>query len=209
MRLVFVADRIPKELRRIIEFLNEHMKDVEVLGVEMPQYVGSGLTTIVPKVIGKTTIAEQAKGAKAGRQWDEASFFEDLGRRHGEVHTSVARRILEWSRKSNLRVWWGKGKQDGSFIPVLDYKGIGHQLFAVWTYGVFEFYFQWFKAPFNVEARRRELMKKFNEIPDVNLSVAHVSKRPSVPLTVFQEEASLNQLLATYEWFLDEVRRAN
>lgn len=209
VRLVFVADRIPKELRRIIEFLNEHMKDVEVLGVEMPQYVGSGLTTIVPKVIGKTTIAEQAKGVKNGHQWDEASFFKVLDQRNGEAHTLVARRILEWSRKSNLRVWWGKGKQDGSFIPVLDHKGTGHQLFAVWTSGAFEFYFQWYKAPFDLEARRRELMKKFNAIPDVNLTVAHVSKRPSVPLTAFQEEASLDQLLATYEWFLEEVRRAN
>ena len=42
MRLLFVADQIPKELRRIIEFLNEHMSRIEVLGVEIRQYERDG-----------------------------------------------------------------------------------------------------------------------------------------------------------------------
>ncbi len=37
VRLLFVADEIPAELRRVIEFLNEHMPLVEVLGVEIRQ----------------------------------------------------------------------------------------------------------------------------------------------------------------------------
>ena len=37
VRLLFVADRIPKELRRIIEFLNEQMDPAEVLGLELRQ----------------------------------------------------------------------------------------------------------------------------------------------------------------------------
>src|SRR6266508_697252 len=35
VRLVFVADRIPPELRRVIEFLNAQMDPAEVLGVEI------------------------------------------------------------------------------------------------------------------------------------------------------------------------------
>jgi len=35
IRLVFVADELPPELKRIIEFLNEEMKEAEVLGVEL------------------------------------------------------------------------------------------------------------------------------------------------------------------------------
>ncbi len=38
IRLLFVADTIPPELKRIIEFLNEQMNPAEVLGVEVKQY---------------------------------------------------------------------------------------------------------------------------------------------------------------------------
>lgn len=35
VRMVFVADHLPSELRRIIEFLNRHMHPMEVLGVSI------------------------------------------------------------------------------------------------------------------------------------------------------------------------------
>ena len=54
IRMLFVADVIPPELRRIIEFLNEQMDPAEVLGVEIKQYVGEGMKTLVPRVIGQT-----------------------------------------------------------------------------------------------------------------------------------------------------------
>lgn len=64
IRLVFVSDLIPAELRRVIEFLNERMSPTEVVGVEIKQYVGQGgLTTFVPRVVGQT---EQARAQKIG-----------------------------------------------------------------------------------------------------------------------------------------------
>lgn len=54
VRLLFVADELPRELRRLIEFLNEKMQDVQVLGVELRQYAGSGLKALVPRVVGQT-----------------------------------------------------------------------------------------------------------------------------------------------------------
>jgi hypothetical protein len=64
VRLVFVSDLIPPELRRMIEFLNERMSPTEVVGVEIKQYVGQGnLTTLVPRVVGQT---EQARAQKVG-----------------------------------------------------------------------------------------------------------------------------------------------
>lgn len=66
VRLVFVSDLIPAELRRVIEFLNERMSPTEVLGVEIKQYRdvgGSNLTTLVPRIVGQT---EQAKIGKIG-----------------------------------------------------------------------------------------------------------------------------------------------
>jgi len=42
IRLIFVADEIPSELRRVIEFLNTQMDPAEVLAVEISHYAGEG-----------------------------------------------------------------------------------------------------------------------------------------------------------------------
>ncbi|WP_239157838.1 hypothetical protein [Streptomyces sp. SID13726] len=42
MRLLFVADRIPLELRAIVEFLNRQMRQAAVYAVELTQYRGDG-----------------------------------------------------------------------------------------------------------------------------------------------------------------------
>jgi hypothetical protein len=53
-RLIFVADKIPSELKRLVEFLNEKMSDLEVLAIEVAQYTGEGLRALVPRIIGLT-----------------------------------------------------------------------------------------------------------------------------------------------------------
>ncbi len=65
VRLLFVSDRIPTELRRIVEFLNGQMNPAEVLALEVKQYVGleegSQLRTLVPRVIGQTEVNREQK----------------------------------------------------------------------------------------------------------------------------------------------------
>lgn len=68
VRLLFVADVIPSELRRIVEFLNTQMDPAEVLAVEIKHYVGTGLKTLVPRVIGQTAEAEVRKGTTGKRK---------------------------------------------------------------------------------------------------------------------------------------------
>ncbi len=74
IRLLFVADVIPPELRRVVEFLNAQMKQVEVLAIELRQFQSKGLKAIVPTVYGQTQAAAQRRAA--GRTWDETSLFD-------------------------------------------------------------------------------------------------------------------------------------
>jgi hypothetical protein len=82
VRLLFVADQIPKELRRVIEFLNLQMNPAEVLGVEIRQYAGQNLRTLVPSVVGQTAEAQQRKtvGPSTPRRndWSWETFLTDL-----------------------------------------------------------------------------------------------------------------------------------
>ncbi len=53
LRLLFVADDIPDPLKRVVEFLNLKMPDLEVLAVEIKQFHGPSTQTLVPRVIGR------------------------------------------------------------------------------------------------------------------------------------------------------------
>lgn len=168
IRLVFVADEVPPELRRIVEFLNAQMDPAEVLAVEIRQYVGEGLRTLVPRVVGHSAKTQPP----TRRQWDEASFFQVLEARGRPGEVEVARRILEWARTRSLRIWWGKGAIDGSFYPLLNHNEDSHYLIAVRT-GYKNAYIQTqfgvMGAPFDDEAKRHELRRRFNEIRGVDI----------------------------------------
>ncbi|PZO36056.1 MAG: hypothetical protein DCF17_17750 [Shackletoniella antarctica] len=85
VRLIFVADRIPPELQRIVEFLNERMSPTEVLALELRRYSGGEFSTHIPRVLGRTSAAQIAKNngippkSYNRSNWIEASFFEYLG----------------------------------------------------------------------------------------------------------------------------------
>lgn len=78
------------------------------------------------------------------------------------------------------RFTWGKGKVDGSFIPVLDHNGKPHYPLAMYTYGRIEIQFQWLtKPPFDDMALRRELLGRLNQIPGISLPEEAIGRRPA------------------------------
>lgn len=65
IKMVFVADTIPRELARIVEFMNEQMK-AEVRAVELTWFESEGgITALAPRIIGETERALNEKSARA------------------------------------------------------------------------------------------------------------------------------------------------
>ena len=211
VRLVFVADRIPRELGRVVEFLNEQMDPAEVLAVEIKQYVGQGQKTLVPRVIGITAESERRKTTPSGRQWDEASFFDDLTQRRGKEEAEIASKILAWGKERFTRIWWGRGKQNGSFVPVLDLQGQSHYLISVYTYGRIEIQFQFMKERpyFDKDENRHELRRRLNAIPGIAIPEDGISRRPSIDLSVLADAERLKGFLDTLDRALEGIRGAS
>ena len=63
LRLLFIADRIPDRMARVVEFLNGQMRDIEVLAVEVKRFRGSSRETFVPRVIGRTSKPRGTRGS--------------------------------------------------------------------------------------------------------------------------------------------------
>lgn len=206
IRLVFVADDIPPELRRVVEFLNNQMDPAEVLAVEVRQYVGGNFRGLVPRVLGQTEQGNRKKNpAPSGPEklWDEPSLLAELERRFGAVERRVAQRVIEWSRTIGADYWWGKGTQSGSVF--INPAGGGSKVwpFAIWTYGKIEVQFQGLaRVPaFESEERRRELQQRLNRIAGVAISDDVLTKRPSFSLTLLDNEAGYRAFVDAMEWF--------
>lgn len=208
VRLIFVADEIPSELRRIVEFLNSQMSPAEVLALEIRQYVGEGIRTLIPRLVGQSA-RKLPPTRSASRQWDEASFFEALDQRSGPTEAATARQILQWVRDRGLRIWWGRGKLDGSFFPMFDWGGVGRHLISVWTYGRIEMQFERMQhqPPFDTETTRLELLRALNRIPGVTLPQDALTRRPTFPLSALQEPAALALFLQILDQALQQMQQ--
>src|SRR6516162_6054431 len=106
IRLLFVADQIPNELKRIVEFLNTQMNPAEVLALELQQFEGQGLKTIVPVVYGQTARVIKGPG-RATRQWDRVSFFAALTERNDPQTIQVAESLATWMERNADRIDFG------------------------------------------------------------------------------------------------------
>jgi hypothetical protein len=122
IRLVFVADVIPVELRRIVEFLNQQMSLVEVLAVEVRQFAGQGVTALVPTVYGATVTGKEGPSGQEPRQWHRKSFLAAVADHDPSLHP-VATRLLEWAEQAVSSIYWSRGRVSGGFVPGLRLSG--------------------------------------------------------------------------------------
>lgn len=208
VRLLFVSDAIPAELRRIVEFLNQQMDPAEVLAIEIRQFVGQGLQTLIPRVIGQTAEAAERKGpGRSGRgpRWTEAAFFAKLAERGDESERTVARALFDWARTSVTKIDFGSGTKMASFIPVL---ALGEQWFC--PFRVFTGYRAAYMEiplggsgmgapPFDDPAVKLELVHRLNAIPGIRIA-EELTRFPSIELTVLASDNRLAKFLEEMQW---------
>lgn len=204
VRLVFLADKIPRELRRIVEFLNEQMDPAEVLAVEVSRYQGGGKSAVVPVLLGNTAEAQGRKkvGTRATRQWDRASFLSAMRERNGEETTRVAEELMRWAEEAIGPLEWGKGVRDGSCYPRIE-RGSGIVWpFGLWTYGTVEINFQYLKsrAPFEPREAREELLKRLNAIDGVRLRPDAIDRRPSFDIALLADATQRARFCEIFSW---------
>ncbi|HVM07926.1 MAG TPA: hypothetical protein VM345_05670 [Acidimicrobiales bacterium] len=105
VRLLFVADELPDELRRIIEFLNQQMAPADVLGLEIRNYEGENLRALIPRVVGLTEAAKEHKRAGGGG----SPAIEELWRIAATPVVQARELLDQWAGAEGLEQW-DKGK---------------------------------------------------------------------------------------------------
>ena len=207
VRLLFVADQIPPELHRIVEFLNQQMDPAQVLAVEVKRFTQGDLTALVPRVMGQTAESAARKAVRRpGKRWDEQAVFDDLSQRVSSQDAVKARRMMEWIRSSGLEVTYGSGVTAGSFSAKLRSGGELHPLFHVYSDGKVEHPFASFKAPFDTRERRVLVIDRLRSL-GMDFTPEHATRRPSIPLADIPSDR-LDDWLAVWKWMVDEIEEA-
>lgn len=104
VRLLFVADELPPELRRIIEFLNTQMERAEVLGVELPQYAVAEHQLLVPRVVGQTELTRQRRSrGSSGPRTTPKEFLEKCD----SAVANYFQNLLAECQRRKLTIHWG------------------------------------------------------------------------------------------------------
>ncbi len=104
--MLFVADRISKELTRIVEFMNEQMRPAEVLAIEVEHFLGAdGMRTLVPRLVGATARAQTTKSVNAPMEpIREDEWLQSLADKFGPKAREGAERGIRWFRENGFEI---------------------------------------------------------------------------------------------------------
>lgn len=209
IRMVFVADIIPPELQRIVEFLNEQMKPAEVLAVEIKQYVNNSQKVLVPRVIGQTTeavLAKRSSGLK--KYWNEETFVEAIKETLGDDTSQTASALLKWLIQKTDK-WF---HDTGTFVSVVkDGSKRLCTLCSIKVTGDIIISFADFsdKPPFDQEIKRKAFLQKLNSLEGLNLPQEAINRKPTIKIALLNGEHHLKQFFEVLEWVINEVKTSN
>ena len=93
---------------------------------------------------------------------------------------------------------------------MLDHNGEQYWLISFWTYGRLNVLFQQMatKPPFDDEALRVDLLRRVNDILDVNLPPDGINRLPAFPIAVLKTGTRLEQFLGVLDWIVEQVKLA-
>ena len=205
IRLIFAADEIPPELKRVVEFLDEQMNPAEVLAIEIRQYVGTGVRTLVPSVIRSSKRAAAVGGSRTSIQWDRESFLKALEDRGGAEAVAVATKVLEWASQRNVKILWGRGIRDGSCNLCIG-NDLKYHPFVLLTSGKVVIDFQTLQSHPAPAAVIEELVSRLTAIPSVQLPADLVNRFPSFEMTLLKGQDGMNRFLEAMWALMEQVK---
>jgi hypothetical protein len=193
VRLIFVLDHASRELRRLVEFLNEKMTDVEVLIVEIRQFLGIDQTALVPRVLGITEQArnKQTSIAKAKQPLQRA----DLPTTCSPVAAQLFTTVVDLAEERNYLVRWNP--ETVAIRAAHPQTGQGMTFVQCWVYdATLNFYFGELKLP---EQQALPLRQELLQTGLFTKSGQHTLK--GIPIS----DANAQAILDAYRFILDRI----
>ena len=209
VRLLFVADEIPKELRRIVEFLNEKLNDdVVVLAVEVKQFTGENLKTLVPRVIGQTTQAGINKSTSLRKNWDKESFLSELETHQGISDKQIMEKIFGWLEQKKIDYNFGNGRKNGTSNKIFLNGEYVSSPFNFQTDGLIYVQFDRLKiTPYYSDIQKRmDLLENLNQISGITIKEEYIDAWQAFLISSLKDEKNLEMFLHIFAEVIEHLK---
>jgi hypothetical protein len=190
VRIIFFLEQAPVELKRLVEFMNEHMNTVEVLLVEARQYASDGVRVVVPTLFGFTEQIREIKKAASAQHvskvaaTDWESFRANAAQRGlDELRIGVVRKVYDACKALQADITWGRGSVTGSFSPKWAALSKTVAPFSLYSNGNLELHFPAFQ--------KSTIARSFAEIFAAQLSAGGIPLPPDYMGRWFSIEPAL------------------
>jgi hypothetical protein len=164
---------------------------------------------------GTTTGEKEGDQTSQMVRWTHEEFLTLLqetrqGDGDGAAAVAAIQRLLAWCAANEIQANVWKSKNWASLFPFVEHKAKHHWPCVLRTDGKFEVSFKRMRIrpPFDAEEKRRELMRRLNEIQGVQLLDDNISRLPKAPLSAITQEEGMEKFLEVLRWYFEEVRRS-
>jgi hypothetical protein len=190
--MVFVADRIHQELRRIVEFLNEQMRPAEVLAIEVAQFMAGSTRLLAPKLIGATERAAATKAVTPIKPpIDEEGWLSTIQEKRGEEAARNAVKLLSWFKERGFTTGV-TDSQDAMFACLARPDGkTAWPFFIRRSSGKIETALQYLKndPAFASEESRLSILDKLKALLGISIDTNKSTGWPALPLEALSQDA--------------------
>lgn len=198
IRLLFVADNIPSELKSIVEFLNEQMSPAQVLAVELGHYEGQGEEALVPRIIGQTEEARQKKqnvfkSEPPRKPWNEENFYKEVeSNLDKESHIDAVKKLYRFSKK-NGEIKFGKNSKRGAIVVNFPSFSENRSCYTLYGNGDLRIDLDWFES----EDKKNFLLDLYSNIS--SLGVGKEDNRDRIHPSVEDWSSNVDDLIEALE----------
>ena len=207
VRMLFVADRIPSELRRIVEFLDQSMDRAEVLAVEIPQFLNDGVSVFAPRLV-----TEQPRPKRGGpyEPVSQEEFLDAARKQTGdEVTVAAMKKLLGWAERKRLPRGFGLNNQRSRATIYLPGGRDEDCLIYMWANGNAWLEMRRLKScrPFDKKERREELRAKLEGV-QARRKGANMEGQPSLDLRGISKDGQPEALTEQVGWLVKQCEEA-
>ena len=210
IRMIFVADTIPSELRRIIDFLNRQLRFAEVLALELKRYAGESIVALVPRMYGQRDEPRANVDSDTTRQpTSEQVFLQEFASNNSARAQWVLRQVISWCRQQGLTDGFRKGSGPAVYLPEVPVpKESTPPPFVISCRGVMSIRMKFLikRAPFSDPSLRNELHSIMRELPCFSLGQAGMCGFPNLTLDAISDDGNLQKVLNVMDWVVRQIR---
>lgn len=211
LRLLFIADAIPPELQRIVEFLNEQMNPAQVLAMEIKQYTGQNQKTLVSRIVGQTMKAIDVKATRTGRSkiWDKELVLEQIRQLKGEKIVKVVDKLLSWCDDNGYTIRYTGGAKEGSVkLGILSNTDDFYKIFDIGA-GKLWLPFDFLKTypPFDNPAFRKDLVNRLNRIRGFSFKEDKLDTWTATQLDGLLDDNNFEKFCEIFQWVSHEIKQ--